>query len=368
VVALADRLREEVLSYQGDWQKFSPRVASDMSSGELAALMLYVRDHADEATQEKLGAKWEKLTANTPPLCFVQVYDASMDGWKLGAAIGPSVDVMGGLAVSPDGRHIAYLQAGRQQGDGARLLVWDTRSEGPATHVWELVAQSPVWSADGHFLYYARPAQAGCDASGDQWGYICRTRIVGDSGKMLEPLPSEEKLAHIMWNPVTRLHCLSDGRILFAGARVTLPRAGEAAPDDLTLFVLTSEPEPSVAALFTPEVEQKLPDDQQAYAFIAVCPDEKRFLLPRSDGSAVFIGDLGSGALEEITIPSKSEDHEIGFAPTWRTNDDICVGVSAGSEWSGSKRWEVVLFNLKERKPRAISESWPDELVASPGD
>ena len=83
LLASAEPLRKEVLSYDGDWDDFKPSVAKELTNGELLSLILYLRDHRREGLPEKLeGICGECLMkAKCVGSCIAQNYYSSKNLW-----------------------------------------------------------------------------------------------------------------------------------------------------------------------------------------------------------------------------------------------------------------------------------------------
>ena len=155
IVERAPRLREEMLTYQGDWKDFNPKSATGLTGGETMALGVYLREHLAGDLETKLGDRWKELTEITAELQLVQVARVDESGrLTLGDTLARALDPFDELRVCPTGKAVAYL-GGATGEDKSRPLYVLALAGGTPVHVADHTAIFPDWSADGRYLVYA---------------------------------------------------------------------------------------------------------------------------------------------------------------------------------------------------------------------
>jgi hypothetical protein len=350
VLKLAEPLRAEVMAHTGDWSKFKPQSAGEVTPGELTALILYVRDHRREGLPEKMGEKWKEVEAMKAEVHLLQVYEATDTGAAEGQTLLRTLDPFAELRPSRDGKVLAFVQS--VSNGELRLSVLPT-SGGELRTVAQPVAVYPDWSADDRSLVYAttevRPPE-GSEAI--QLGSLTQRRIRDESDAILKDFGKPEDGVGMMFWPELKVRCLRDGRIVFSGGEVSLPAAKDDMPQSLTLFSVDPGKRPTVARLIPRAAEAKLPNGLSDANF-ELSPDETRIVVGGDDSVAVLT--LASGQLEWVVSETgwKTESK-----PAWRTSEELSVFVPAKSKFGSAERQEVVLWS-KAEEARCLSCGWP---------
>src|SRR5205814_9342540 len=109
-IAIAQQVRQELLAYSGDLDKFnSAALDAKASSGESVAVFIYIRDHFGDALSEKLGPeKWTEFRTLKIPVHSLQPYAITADRATSQESLLSSLDEPWTLSISPDGRHVAW--------------------------------------------------------------------------------------------------------------------------------------------------------------------------------------------------------------------------------------------------------------------
>jgi hypothetical protein len=356
---LAPALRDELLSYSGDWKDFKPKSVAGLTGGETLALFVYVREQYGPALREKLGDKWtdfEKLEAAVHTLQTAMVKPHAT--LELGSAIARSVDEFDGLRVAPNGKAVAYRGAAAGEDSAKPLLVLALDGQGTPRPVAERTSQFPDWSQDGRYLVYA---SSGAEGNKDlRLGTVARRAVADEAGKLLETFPDAEELAGIVFQDEVRVRCLKDGRVLFATLEVQLPCTSKDMPQRANLFAVDPGKEPGVTRLTPRQTEDELPD---ALFLFEVSPDEQHVSVPGGDGRVALLT-LATGDVWEV-LGASEVDH-LRMEPTWRNSDELCFAFVPGP--AGAKERPAVALaklNFAEHKidRRIISAAWPEEVV-----
>lgn len=357
LIKLADPLRKEALAYSGDWDKFKPKVAAEMSDGELAALLLYVRDHHQQGLPEKLGEKWKDIEKATAEVHALQVYELSNAGAAPGQVLTRTLDSIGELRLSPDGRALACVQkaTGGDNSDVYRLSVLPV-SGGVLRTVLEPVAVFPDWTTDGRSLVYTTTRKGPAEGKDSlALGTIAKRAVRDESGELLEEFAAPEDLVGIVFGPQMKIRCLPDGRILFSAMEVTLPSTSQDMPQRASLFSIEPGKRPTVARAIPRDAEASLPDGLAA-GYFEVSPDATRIAVAATGHGDVSVLTLATGAVEAVV---NQPDTELKSIPAWRTSQELSLFVPPKSKWGSPDRYEVVLWSAPD-KARCLSCDWPD--------
>ncbi len=270
-----------------------------------------------------------------------------------------SVDEMGLLAVSPNGREVAFVCA--EAGD-FRLYVM-ALEPGAQPVLVAVGAEFAAWSPDSQELAYSKsniPRRIQKDKDGLSLGSIARRRVCTPDGAIIaEPEAGEDVAGLILPEYPARVAWLPDGRIVFAGAKFTLPATTQSLPNGLTLFALRLSP--------TPLVEQLIPDTVPARLtervnYFTVSPDGKKIAVLGNAGavSVLALDTRTFSTLQDAATQfTKKGNDDSMLVPAWRTADELTFLVPAGDPAGTPARAEVVIASLRGGK-RAISKSWPD--------
>lgn len=266
-------------------------------------------------------------------------------------------DEFGVFAVSPNGRALAFIRA---EGTELRLHVMALEAGAQPLFV-ESGVEFAAWSPDGLDLAYTKcggPHRS--EKSELRLGSIARRRVCTPDGAIIaEPEAGEDVAGLILPEYPARLAWIPDGRILFAGAKFTLPATTQNLPDGLTLFALRLNPAPSVEQLIPDSVPSRLTERAN---YFTVSPDGQKMAILGKAGavSVLTLASKNFATLQDV-IPQfeKKNSDDSMLVPAWRTADELTFLVGAGDPAGSPERAEVVLASLRGGR-RAISKSWPD--------
>jgi hypothetical protein len=356
---LAPVLRDELLSYTGNWDKFEPKSVAGLTGGETLALFVYLREQFGPTLREKLGDKWTDLEKLEAAIYALQTATVKSDSTlELGPVLARSLNEFDALRVAPNGKAVAYRSAAAG-GDSAKpLLVLALDGKSTPQPVAERTSLFPDWSRDGRYLVYA---SSGTEGNKDlRLGTIARRAVADEAGKLLAAFPDAEELAGIAYQDEVRVRCLRDGRVLFATLEVQLPCTSKDMPQRADLFAVDPGREPGVTRLTPRQTESELPD---AIFLFEVSPDEQHVSVPGGDGRVAVLT-LATGDVWEV-LGAGEVDH-LRTEPTWRSNDELCFAFVPGP--AGAKgRAAIALAKLDwaahKVERRSISDHWPDEVV-----
>ena len=319
-----------------------------LNEDQLKAVLLYSRDRDPAAAAHAAGNdanKLSDLSASWRSLQIGRLTDSKLDsGPPLLAGLEPRLL---DARVSPGATAILIAT---EDEHGANLSALPTEGTPTSRPIEQTAAAYADWSPDGRSIVYLRGV--GPDAGNDQprLAILTRRQILNESGQ-IELQAQGEDLANLLFNPLGKVRCLKDGRILFAAAEITLPSTSVDVSQRQQLFEL----EPGKRATLAPRIPRgtlgNLPEDLSHFE---VSPDEKRVSFVSEKG-AVTILSLGTGQVEVAQSAPGGED-DVKTIPVWRSAEELCF-IAPPQPEHGEKKAEVVLW--QNGKARALSHDWP---------
>lgn len=353
---LAKALHDRLLEYDGSWNDFQIDPENKVSSAIEIGALLYMREKHAAGLPEKLGERWEQAKAIEPDLWHVQVYTLKEDKLEPGQVVLRSLSEVFQPKVSPNGKNIAFLKAvENDSGEQPALHVVPVEG-GAARVVSENVAMEYDWSPDGCSLAFIRCTVTHAESSSNLYlGSLTTIRIAQPEGALLKAWEQQEDKVGVLFNNILGVRWLSDGRLMFSSAEVSLPATTHDMPQRWSLFVLDPRTPASVVRVMRRDFDQ--PQELSTPLF-SLSPDEKRVLLPATGGRVIRY-DFASG---ETALLAEQEDAKGGIRslPGWRSASEICFVRASASEPGKEPTAEVVL--LKEGAAKCISASWPEEM------
>lgn len=370
LLGLADRLENEALAYQGNWDEFKPSFASQVSDAELVALILYLRDHRSEKLREKLGEKWNELRDMAAETCVLQRFDLSGETAHAGTVLAQTLDPVIEVRVAPGGNAIACVQklAGAQERMIFGLSVFPA-SGGPLREVASPVASYPDWSPDSKSLFYATTKVEAPNLEATSLGTITKRQICENSGTIQKEFGSPDDKVGILFWPMIKIRCLKDGQVVFSGMDMTLPASTAESSPTVSLFSIDPGRRATVARVLARGSESELTDGLMWGSF-EVSPDQKKVVVAASSNPNPSIVTLATGEVKQIIVGDES-DKKTNTSPTqsqdkdrskgtaeWRTSDELAIVVPPRSNWGSQNRYEYALWSGPD-KARCLSCGWP---------
>jgi hypothetical protein len=385
----AGKMRNQILEYEGSWDKFEfkPELVDF-----LAALMC-LRDQYGKELAPKVGKRWEELADVQHRVFALQLFDVADGKVKPGKVLLETLTPPAEMRISPDGKALAYAAAPCppvNYGPTFSLYVFPLEdamqpaasSLGKNPRVDGGVSPFFDWTPDSRSLVYAAFSGVdpdyvlspkigfSCEEKGlvyardylrelgrqppDRRGGIWRTQVVKDGRLVTKMEP--EKLAGVLFYDSLPVKCLKDGRLLFATHGESYPSlAGNDEPSNISLFVLGPK---SIEPLFSAALMSPMGGTFDAFQ---VSPDESKVVVSTRDGLSVL--DLKGG---KVTV-EESVDVQDRFGgvipvtlPVWRSAKELCFVVDKGSKLGSPDAPEVVLWSMAG--PRVLSKHWPEAV------
>lgn len=310
-----------------------------------AAALLYLREnHANLI--EAWARGHEDEAKPTVQVFVVQAYHVPDSAKALpGEVIAKSLTAPAELRPDRLGHSLAYVD----QTNG--LFVAAINGSRPATLLEPRVGLFTDWTPDGQSLVYIRALGQG-EA---QFGMVSKRLLFSPTGAWTMNNAPED-LAGLLFDGISKVRCLRDGRILFSGTELHLPLAVKDIPQRENVFVVDPGRQATVTRLATRETEAELP--QKCWSF-EVSPDEKRVAFAADDGRIVVMT-LATGALD-VVQPSRG-DKALKIVPTWRNAEELVY--AAVPEKSGDTVLQKPAIALwKAGHIRSLSKTWPEEVL-----
>lgn len=358
IAVQARLLRAAVMAAQ-DLEDAGPALEA-LPSELREAVVLFMRDHADDALRAKLGDQWDELAKATASVGILTVTSVEKDEDNPEIRLAVILPGVVSIRVSPDGRHAAIATPYERQGQNLLKLsvVALNRADQVPVDVALGVARQAQWTPDGRELVYlAGSAMAQADMA--QLGTLIRRRVVDDEGR-LAVAEEQQNLAGLLFSQSLRVRCLADGRILFATAPMTLPLAEKPQP---RTTIYEYEPRTrSLRQLISDEAAAQYPNRVDLFE---VSPDGKHMVVAGSNGSVAVV-ELATGKHRQIV--EAGEDSSLVSVPSWRTSESLSVVIPVGGRIAGKKaqpatRPAVALVNVSDGTAKVISESWPQAVI-----
>lgn len=363
----AENLKKRLLAYEGNWDDFKADPEDRLASDIEMASILYVRDRMPSGLEEKLGEKWTEAQAIETDIRRVQVFEVTDDELRPGRVLLTTTRGVAGLRVSPDGRHLAFLMPSAEGRDDTPALhvlsLVDAPSmpstsggpSGPARMISANTAFYYDWSPDGRSLAFIRGM--GPEACGDnvQLGVLSTVCVADDKGKLLEEWRDSKDHTGLLFNCFLTVEWLSDGRLFFTSAELTLPATSRDMPQRWSVFAIDPRTPAGVIRVLGRDFGGDLEPD---LAYFELSPDEKRLALPCADGR-VCIYEMASGKTTAL-VGSELPGDKTRTLPCWRNNDEVCLTAPWVEVEGEEPKVRVVLW--KDGKLRSLSDTWPSEI------
>lgn len=199
---------------------------------------------------------------------------------------------------APSGRVIAFA---RQEPGIDCLYVLPVTPGGALPVLVDKGAGYAAWSPDGQSLAYAKSTTPHNLQQGSvQLGTITGRRVCGADGNVIAEADAAEDFAGIILpERPARVAWIPDGRILFAGATLTLPVTLKDMPQGLALFALRLQPDPVVERLTPASID---PDLLQGVSLFTVSPDGRNVAILGKSGAVSVFG-MASGTFTTLQGP-----------------------------------------------------------------
>lgn len=348
--------KPRIMSHTGEWDKFKLLPDESAPGGLVVSIILYLRDNDQGELREKLGDEWKEISEIKPNLWHLQSFTREGDELRPGTTLFRTLDDIVFPTASPDDRYVAFNSEywGGEQ-SGVTLFVVPS-SGGEAIPAAVKVAKGFDWSPDSRQLAYVRSplVQNGVEEM-LHLGSLATIRMRGEDGALLDKPAEPEDRVGLLFNPVTCIKWLRDGRILFASVELTLPATKHDMPRRWAIFVSDPRVAASVMRVLGRDFDEPI---EPSFALFEVSPDETRVLIP-CDKSQTAVYTLATGESTPV-LPPDGLGSKTLIVPTWRDNHEICFAQPQPGTADGKETWEIALW--KDGETRVISKEWPEAM------
>lgn len=310
--------------------------------------------------QSKLSpSEWSELASTKVKV--TEMLLARIDGQQLalGAVLYAHCLAIEEVRPCRNAERVAWTQSSLVQKDDAELMVANLEERLRPTRVARRVSGYPDWDASGQALIYVEAAPAG-DRAEDEvvLGVLTERKVVNDAGAIA--LSQERQyLAGVLFNALTHVRCLRDGRILFNATEMALPVAAADYGGDQReqLFAIDPARQSTLVRLIPRKHELELP---QALAFFEVSPDESQVVFGGLKNEVAVLT-LATG---DVTLIQDSSRTTFAGVPVWRAPGEITYvkRTDARHPKSAARPAEIIL--RRGDKETVLSRAWPDEVLA----
>ena len=388
LIKLAPTLRAEILAHKGSFDGWKPTLAKSLTDEELMCLWAYLREQPNADLKTKLGDKWSTFADLPVSLSVGQIMHLQGDRIEPDGTAFVSVymPVPGSVQISPDERFVAWVgfnaasirlpgttppasskpdaSDGKQEAKDTPsvldLRVAEMKGNGRPLSVDRTASFYPTWYDEGRSLVYGSAGGFPLQNKA-QLGTIRRYPVrASEAGKPDHlQLGTPVDLAGILFTPGMYAVSLPDGRILFNSASVQLPSGPNDAVTAISLFSIEPDRSATVAPMVTANALRQM--GAEAFGgFVGISPDGTRTIVTSSAGE-VTVYEFATGVVQVI-LPGKNGG-KLPLIPMWRNAEELSLVVPAGHEWGSARRAELVLYSVKTKTARCISQSWPDNLL-----
>lgn len=350
--------RPRILEYSGDWKNYRFAENAGMSGGMQAALLAYLRDHDTGEIKEKLGEKWKEIESIDIPYAQLQVFDHSAGSLTQSRVIFGGLDDIAFLSVSPDDKFVAFnMKVWDRDGDDVALYV--AASNGDANlRVADRAAIGAAWSPDGRKLAFVSPVGAVDKKNGDyelQLGSLATVEIRNGEGELMEKPSKNSDIAGLLFNPISSIHWMNDGRILFTSVEMNLPATRNELPRRWSLFAYDPKMPARIIQVLGRDFDAPL---SSSVAMFEVSPDEQRVVLACDSGQAAVYE--FATATTQLVPADGAPSPGVATVPTWRDDHSLCFARPVKNRNDDDYHSEIALWD--GTKIKSLSENWPTEM------
>jgi hypothetical protein len=335
---------------------WSKQVEASKISGSL--LKLCLRDRFPEAMHARLSAddasklESENVEIDEIVRAHTEGTGVVVDGVRY-SGYGKIQD----LRLSPDGDAVVFAEDSVAEKEGGRLQVFKLRDNDAPRDIGHNPNAFPDWSPDGRSVLYVEGASK--DAPNELvLGAVARLQVFDEHGDFAIA-GKPDYLAGMMFNAMTHVRCLRDGRIIFNAVEMTLPMAAADYGGDQReqLFALDLSRQATLTRLIPRKHETDLP---QMLSFFEVSPDQKELLIGGQGGEVVVL-ELASGDINKVQDGDRL--HFKGL-PAWRRAGEFTyVKRMEGSGDKKPRRQAEIVLHRGGEKDIVWSESWSNEAL-----
>jgi len=283
------------------------------------------------------------------------------------------------LKISPDKKHIAYLQHNGLSNDDnpfqSDLYLAGLTEDIKTMRVAQNVAFGYAWRPDSRALAYLENKFSMEDKE-MSFGSLNSVEIADEKGKILaSPLPDDlaqkgsiashhcrgkySHLAATLFHVFMKAQYNPQGRILFAGANIDLPMSSI---EEVQWSIFSFDPATKAITDILPHTVSRQLDEW--IGFFDLSPDGTKLLLPLKKHRCLVYTLGNSSDLTPIPESESFGERAGDMAPSWMGNDEFSCYVSSKSRFlkdyphRKEGQNEVIVLGSDGKLRRVLSQSW----------
>ena len=369
----AEAQRLWLLLQAPDWEEYLENSATMMTQNA-PALPIYLREHYAEELRARFPDVWKGIKDLTVDLHALVVARVANGCLEPVATLNEDVTPIKTIRPAPGDRAVAFVTENEElfADSTIRTYVVPTDGSTPATLVEEETGESIDWTPDGRSVMLL--SESARDINIGRLGCLAKRDVVGADGAIVvDKNKGVHCLVDLIFEEGDRVRCLRDGRVLFDGFEMQLPKPSgtlyEIRRDSpgLTGTIRLSNNRQGVFA-FDPVHKSDppmffLPEDQfvgDGFGFYEVSPDLTRVIYGTATGQLMIVS-LSDGRTELLPLGLEKESvyirRDLPLA-AWSGPDAFTYLKRMGS------RNEYIL--RRGNTEIVLSRNWPADMLWPP--
>lgn len=220
MTAAAQRLW--LLLQASDWEEY---LTNNGLGPDEAALPIYLREQYAEELRAKFPEVWKEIKDLRVDLHALVVARVANGCLETVATLHEDLTPIKTIRPAPGDRAIAFVTENEElfSDDTIRTYVVPTDGSARAMLVAEKTGESIDWTRDGRFLVLLK--ESGRDINIGRLGCLAKRQVVGaDDAIVVDKNRETDCLVDVIFEKDDRVRCLRDGRVLFDGFEIQLPK------------------------------------------------------------------------------------------------------------------------------------------------
>jgi len=346
----------EVMLRQLQAGRSADEVGKEAGSDAIAEV-LYLREHHTDALHSLLGKDWDEI--KDMPATLYSLVSATIAGDKV--VLGPSIYLelakIADIRPSPSGKVVAFVTGMDPNPDkDYRILLAPADASQPPVTVAEHTTAYPDWDAGGLGLAFLQASEGSSNEL--RLGTLVQRTVLDADGRIhIGPRAQDREPVGLVLQPLNRVRCLADGRILFNASEFHLPMLKQDKKAQEQLFALSPGAKPADSSLVALLKPGDLPG---MLSFFEVSPDGRQVLID-GDGGKIWILTLGTGEVEFVSGAAIKESNL--FAAEWRGPGEFTYARRAPQKTGSASPRNVDVVLRRGKTETVLSQHWPDSMM-----
>jgi len=353
----AGKMLAQAKQAKGNWESFEKSVQALPHTREA---VIYLRENKDKDMSASGWETWTKvkttIDVGVHRVCSYSVSDKALIERK---ELYRTMREIKDIRVSPHGKAFLVVYKQEQNDDTPYTLAHVSIDSGTVSTVSSASATSPDWSRDGSEIYFIEaelPAtlKAGIDFTHiPLMGSVYSQSINPDSELLKDPV-EKKRLARLVFNRTHRVRAIANGGVLFSATPVQLPGSDAQIVRKHSLFAVY----PKQSAMVVPVLPSDEPETGgDLIEFFEMNNAGTHVSIPGTkEGTVVY--SVKNGTVTRADGGGFRWSKRFSFAPTWRTDDELCLEMVRPTDDEKVDKSEVVLYSVSKETARSLSDDW----------